>query len=68
MWQRVRQVEADGKTLYTSPAMDKRSRPVEVDVNVRGYNDVKIKFSDSSGLFPDREGVYLCLADAGFYQ
>ena len=56
-------IEADGRVLYTSPQMSKTSAPVSVDVNVTGYNDVKIKFSDS--------GVYslkLCLADAGFYQ
>ena len=55
-------IEADGKTIYTSPEMTKISRPVKIDVNVKGYNDVKIKFSSS------RSALMVCLADAGFYQ
>lgn len=59
-------VEADGRVLYTSPAMNKTSYPIDVDINVSGYNDIKVKFSvDASGYdvsFP------LCFANAGFYQ
>lgn len=55
-------VIADGKTIYTSPEMTKTSRPVNIDVNVTGYNDVKIQFSD------DRSGLDVCLGDARFYQ
>lgn len=50
---------ADGKTIYTSPKMNKTSRPVEVDVSVKGCNDLKIYCSTP-------EKVYL--ANAGFYQ
>ena len=53
-------VIADGKTIYTSPEMTKTSRPVAIDVNVTGYNDVKIEFSSTN--------ISACLADAGFYQ
>lgn len=58
------QIIADGKTIYTSPNMTKTSEPVNIDVNVRGYNDVKIEFnySQNNGALP------LCLGDAGFYQ
>lgn len=52
---------ADGKTIYTSPEMTKTSRPVDIDVNVTGYNDVKIQFNDYWGLG-------LALGNAGFYQ
>lgn len=55
-------IEADGKTLYTSPEMSKTSPPIAIDVNIKGYNDIKIYFSTVDSYLP------LCLADAGFYQ
>lgn len=56
-------IEADGKTIYTSPAITKISAPVYVDVDVTGYNDVKIIFP------PERwNGLCICLGNAGFYQ
>lgn len=56
---------ADGKTIYTSPAMTKTSEPVHIDVNITGCNDLKIEFSDSSYFNNELE---ICLAEAGFYQ
>lgn len=53
-------ITADGKTIYTSPQMDKTSSPVSINVNVTGYNDIKIEFKGSD--------EFLNLADAGFYQ
>jgi len=53
---------ADGKTIYTSPEMTKTSTPIDIDVNIKGCNDLKIWFSCSS------YDIDLCLADAGFYQ
>lgn len=55
---------ADGKTIYKSPEIDKTSAPVNVDVNITGYNDVQIKFSDPQGY----NGLNVCLGNAGFYQ
>lgn len=55
---------ADGKTIYTSPEMNKTSAPVEIDVNITGYNDIQIKFSNN-GYF---ERLSICLGNAGFYQ
>lgn len=57
---------ADGKTIYTSPNMTPTSYPVEIDVDVTGYNDVKIEFSGiyNSGTF----ATPLCLGEVGFYQ
>ena len=55
-------IVADGKTIYTSPEMTKASRPVDIDVNLRGYNDVEICYSCH-----DRRCA-LCLGNAGFYQ
>lgn len=60
------QIVADGKTIYTSPEMTRTSAPVEVDVDVTGYNDVKINFSNHSNDFWG--GIEVCLANAGFYQ
>lgn len=59
-------IVADGKTIYTSPEMKKSSRPINIDVNVTGYNDVKIVFSD--GKRYETSDLMLCLGDAGFYQ
>ena len=59
-------IEADGKTIYTSPKMTKSSRPVDIDVSVRGCNDIKIYFSNHSSKHSG--GITACLADAGFYQ
>ena len=55
------EVIADGRRIYTSPNMDKTSKPVPLDINITGYNDIKIVFS--GGLSYD-----LRIADAGFYQ
>lgn len=55
-------IVADGTTIYTSPTINKISEPVAIDVDISGYNDIKLVFSDSP--FSD----YLLLADAGFYQ
>lgn len=55
-------VVADGNTIYTSPEMDKISAPISVDVDISGYNNIKLVFSDSP--FSD----YLLIADPGFYQ
>lgn len=59
----VLKIIADGKTIYTSPQMTKSSAPVDIDVNVTGYNDLKIEIADS-GFY----GLATGLADAGFYQ
>lgn len=56
---------ADDKTIYTSPEISKTSRPFDIDVNVTGYNDVKIQFNTYRGSSSD---LRVCIADAGFYQ
>ncbi len=56
------QVIADGKTIYTSPEMTRASAPIDLDINLTGYNDVKFEFSTQSSYLP------VCLGDAGFYQ
>ena len=59
-------IVADGKTIYTSPEMTRSSAPVYIDVNVTGYNDVKIEFANEYD--PWFGNLPLCLGDAGFYQ
>ena len=54
-------ISADGRQIYTSPIIDKTSSPINIDVNVTGYNDIKIEFQGSNNF-------EVCLADAGFYQ
>ncbi len=58
---------ADGKTIYKSPEMTKTTGPVAVDVNVTGYNDIQIKFSDTYWSW-SYSAPLVCLGNAGFYQ
>ena len=50
----------DGKEKYISEDMTNSSRPIDIDISVKGGNDIQIVFEQSSS--------YLRLADAGFYQ
>lgn len=59
-------IVADGKTVYTSPEMTKRSAPVDIVVNVKGCNDMKIEFSTVESTY--QGGIDMCLGEAGFYQ
>ena len=59
------EIIADGKPIYTSEKMTKTSRPVDIDVNITGCNDIKIRFSCYSR---EKGGIPMCLANAGFYQ
>ncbi len=54
------QVIADGKTIYTSPEMNKASRPININVNIKGYNNVIIQYSV--------DDMILCFGNAGVYQ
>ena len=56
-------IEADGKTIYTSPAMEKTSRPVNIDIDITGCNDIKFTFNEK-----DWNDLWICLGNAGFYQ
>lgn len=59
-------VIADGKKIYTSPVIDKASRPVDVNVNITGYNDIQIKFEKVNDRTWRTFGLYF--GNAGFYQ
>ena len=59
-------IVADGKTIYTSPELTKTSAPVKVDVNIKGYNHIKIEIERKQGFLDGNLRVHL--ADAGFYQ
>ncbi len=62
-------ITADGKTIYTSPEMTRASAPIDVDVDVTGYNDVKIEFSGNAYYDQVHQNYLQCnLGDAGFYQ
>lgn len=55
-------IKADGKIIYSSPEIDKTSRPIPLDLNIKGCNDFQIVVSGS--------GYYYMgyIADGGFYQ
>jgi len=57
------EVIADGRRIYVSPLLDKTSRPIYLDINITGYNNIQLKLTGSDGFGSD-----LRLADAGFYQ
>lgn len=59
------QVIADGKKIYTSPMIDKTSRPVDVNVNITGYNDIQVQFQKSK--YGDAS-FGINFGNAGFYQ
>ena len=52
-------ITVDGKVKYTSEEMTNASRPIDIDISVKGGNDVKIEFESTEVLY---------LANAGFYQ
>lgn len=54
-------IKTDGKTIYSSPVITKTSRPIPVDVDIRGCNDFQIEVTGRG----TEEGF---IADAGFYQ
>ena len=58
---------ADGHTIYNSPVMTKTSSPVTIDVDVTGYNNISIQWSNNCG-YSNISDLECCLADAGFYQ
>ena len=59
-------IVADGKTVYTSPEMTKHSAPINISVNIKGCNDLKIEFSTIESTY--QGGIDMCLGEAGFYQ
>ena len=59
-------VKGDGHVLYASPAVNKRSQPINIDVNVSGCNNIKIIWSNNSG-YNNISSLQCCLANACFY-
>ena len=58
-------VIADGKTIYTSPEINKTSYPVHFDINITGYNNIKLEFKNAD-VWENWFNIFM--ADAGFYQ
>lgn len=61
-------IEADGYEIYSSPQFTKSSRPVDVDIDVTGYNDFKIICKTEYSESYNWECQGLCIGNAGFYQ
>ena len=53
-------IKTDGKTVYTSPEINKSSAPIYFDVNITGCNDLKIINTNQEG--------FVHIGNAGFYQ
>lgn len=58
-------IEGDGEEIYQSPAMSVSSKPVDVEVDLSKYNDVKFHFLNDSG--KPSNGDPLCLGTPYFY-
>lgn len=53
-------IKADGKVIYNSPNMDKASKPIDVNVDLKGCNDVVFTIPAGNG------NLTVCMANAGF--
>lgn len=53
-------ITADGKDIFTSQQMTKTSRPIPIDISVKGCNILEIEHTGG--------GFYLQIGDAGLYQ
>ena len=58
-------IRGDGRTLYASSALDKRSKPESFEINVDGFNDIEIEWSNNSG-YSNISSLDCCLADSYF--
>lgn len=56
-------IKTDGKTVYTSPEITKKTAPINLDINVTGCNDLEISVVGDSGL-----EHYLGIGEIGLYQ
>lgn len=56
----------DGHVLYSSPAMNKVSKPICFDVNIAGIDDVIIQWVNNS-TYSNLSDMECCLADAYLY-
>lgn len=52
-------ITADGKDIYTSPAMSKTSRPVDIDVDITGCNVLELTHTgDDFSIYFGNAGLY----------
>lgn len=58
-------IRGDGHTIYTSPSLDKKSRPESFEVNIVRFNDIQIEWSNNSG-YHNISGLHCCLGDTYF--
>ena len=58
-------IDGDGEEIYQSPAMSVSSKPVDVEVDLSKYNDVKIHFLNDKGKSTNSKS--LCLGTPYFY-
>ena len=59
------QITADDKIVYKSPIVNKTSKPIDVDVDVKGCNIFKITITHNGH---GTLNFQPCIAEAGFYQ
>lgn len=57
------EIQGDGKTIYSSPSINKKSKPLSLDVDVTDVNDFKIVIDSNT-----TDNITVYFADCGFYQ
>ncbi len=58
-------IKTDGKTIYTSPIINKATAPIPLELDITGCNDFQICSTTEMGGF---WGSGICIGDGGFYQ
>ena len=59
-------IKGDGHILYTSPALDKISSPINFNVNISGVKDLVVEWTNNSG-YSNLSDLECCLANAYLY-
>ncbi len=59
-------IKTDGKTVYTSPEITKKSQPIDFDIDVSGCYDLQIVFTKNSSSWD--MVTWAKIGNGGFYQ
>ena len=56
-------IKTDGKTIYTSPQINKSTAPIPLNLNVTGCNELELICENDADFFDN-----LCIGELGLYQ
>ena len=61
------QIKGDGHVIYSSPVFTKLSEPVRFDVNIKGINDLEIRYLNNS-YYNNTSDLELCIANVELFK